>query len=151
MRQYLLENLYNLNEVYTIKDTLIDLSYAQNSNIDLIFPSRLIKGQVSSVEYFLNIQQISERIIVEVPVQVTNKVKGIRVFPSPQTVSLTVVGGVNQISIINPIDIAVTVDFRLWNINKSFYKPRVSFPFDILNWKDLSPRTIELGVAREAK
>lgn len=143
--------LNNLNEVYTIKDTLIDLSYAYNSNIDLIFPSRLINGQVSSVEYFLNIQQISERIIVDIPVQVTNKVKGIRVFPSPQTVSLTVVGGVNQISIINPSDISVTVDFKLWNINQSFYEPRVSFPFDILNWKDLSPRTIELGVAREAK
>ena len=143
--------LNNLNEVYTIKDTLIDLSYAYNSNIDLIFPSRLIKGQVSSVEYFLNIQQISERIIVDIPVQVTNKVKGIRVFPSPQTVSLTVVGGVNQISIINPSDISVTVDFKLWNINKNFYEPRVSFPFDILDWRDLSPRTIELGVAREAK
>ena len=122
-----------------------------DSNIDLIFPSRLINGQVSSVEYFLNIQQISERIIVDIPVQVTNKVKGIRVFPSPQTVSLTVVGGVNQISIINPSDISVTVDFKSWNINQSFYEPRVSFPFDILNWKDLSPRTIELGVAREAK
>ena len=61
------------------------------------------------------------------------------------------VGGVNQISIINPSDISVIVDFKLWNINQSFYEPQVSFPFDILNWKDLSPRKIELGVAREAK
>ena len=77
--------------------------------------------------------------------------KGIRVFPSPQTVSLTVVGGVAQISKIKPSEVSVIVDFKLWNINQSFYEPRVSFPFDILNWKDLSPRTIELGVAREAK
>jgi len=143
--------LNDINRIYTIKDTLLDLAYAINSNIDLIFPSRLISGQVSSVDYNLDIQQISERIIVDIPVQVTNKVKGIRVFPSPQTVSLTVVGGVVQISRIKPSDILVTVDFKLWNINQSFYEPLVNFPFDILNWKDLSPRTIELGVAREAK
>ncbi len=143
--------LNNMNKVYTIKDTLLDLSIATKSNIDLIFPSRLISCQISKVEYYLNIQQISERIIVDIPIQVTNKVEGIRVFPSPQTVSLTVVGGVIQISNIKPSEISVTVDFKLWNINQSFYEPRVSFPFEILDWKDLSPRTIELGVARESK
>ncbi len=143
--------LNDINRVHTIKDTLFDLSYATTSNIDLIFASRLINCKVSRVEYYLNIQQISERIIVDIPIQVTNKVAGIRVFPSPQTVSLTVVGGVTQISKIKPSEILVTVDFMSWNINQNFYEPRVSFPFEILNWKDLSPRSIELGVAREAK
>ncbi len=143
--------LKSINKVQTIKDTLSDLSYAMKSNIDLIFPNRLINSQISNIEYYLDIQQISERIIVDIPIQVINKVKGIRVFPSPQTVSLTVVGGVVQISKIKPNEVSVTVDFNLWNINQSFYEPRVSFPIDVLSWKDLSPRTIELGVAREAK
>ena len=122
-----------------------------NNNIDLIFPSRLINYSVSNIKYHLDIQQISERIIVDIPVKVINKVQGIRVFPSPQTVSLTVVGGAIQISKIKPSDISVTVDFKSWKINKSFYEPFVKFPFSILDWRDLSPRTIELGVAREAK
>ena len=143
--------LNDIDKVFTIQDTLIDLSYTTDSNIDLIFPSRLINCQVSDVKCLLDIQQISERIIVDIPVKVINKVKGIRVFPSPQTVSLTVVGGAIQISRIKPSNISVTVDFKLWNMNQSFYEPHVSFPFDILDWKDLSPRTIELGVAREAK
>ena len=143
--------LNNINEINTLKDTLLDLSSAVKSNVDLIFPSKLINCQVSSIEYFLDIQQISERIIVDIPIKVTNKIKGIRVFPSPQTVSLTVVGGVFQISKIKPSEVSVIVDFNLWNINQSFYEPSVSFPVDILNWKDLSPRKIELGVAREAK
>jgi len=84
--------LNNINNVHTIKDTLSNLSYATKNNIDLIFPSRLINCQVSKIEFYLNIQQISERIIVDIPIQVINKIKGIRVFPSPQTVSLTVVG-----------------------------------------------------------
>ncbi len=143
--------LNNISKVYTMRDTLLDLSYATKRKIGLIFPSRLISCQVSEIEYYLNIQQISERIIVDIPIQVKNKIEGIRVFPSPQTVSLTVVGGVVQISKIKPSDISVTVDFKLWNINQSFYDPQILFPFDILEWKDLSPRTIELGVAREAK
>ena len=77
--------------------------------------------------------------------------KGIRVFPSPQTVSLTVVGGVSQIADIKPNDISVIVDFKSWKLEKNFYTPKIAVPFDILNWKDLSPRTIELGVARESK
>ena len=143
--------LNSINRVYTIKDTLLDLSYAIKSDAELIFPSRLINSQISKIEYYLDIQQISERIIVDIPIKVMNKVKGIRVFPSPQTVSLTVVGGVTQISKIKPSDVSVTVDFNLWNINQNFYEPQVAFPFDVLSWKDLSPRTIELGVAREAK
>ena len=143
--------LDRINSINTIKDTLTDLSYAFDSELDLILPNRLINCSHTEVQYYLDIQQISERIIVDIPVKVINKVKGIRVFPSPQTVSLTVIGGAIQISKIKSNDILVNVDFNSWSINKNFYEPQVLFPFDILDWRDLSPRTIELGVARESK
>jgi len=143
--------LGRINSINTIKDTLTDLSYAFDSELDLILPSRLINCSHTEVQYYLDIQQISERIIVDIPVNVINKVKGIRVFPSPQTVSLTVIGGAIQISRIKSDDILVNVDFNSWSIKQNFYEPQVSFPFDILDWRDLSPRTIELGVARESK
>ena len=143
--------LDRINNINTIKDTLTNLSYAFNSDLNLIIPSRLINCSHTVVQCYLDIQQISERIIVDIPVIVINKVKGIRVFPSPQTVSLTVIGGAIQISKIKSHDILVNVDFNSWSINKNFYEPQVLFPFDILDWRDLSPRTIELGVARESK
>ena len=143
--------LDRINGINTIKDTLTDLSYAFDSKLDLILPNRLINCSHTEVQYYLDIQQISERIIVDIPVKVINKVKGIRVFPSPQTVSLTVIGGAIQISKIKSHDILVNVDFNSWSIKQNFYEPQVSFPFDILDWRDLSPRTIELGVARESK
>ena len=143
--------LDRINNINTIKDTLTNLSYAFNSGLNLILPNRLINCSHTEVQCYLDIQQISERIIVDIPVKVLNKVKGIRVFPSPQTVSLTVIGGAIQISKIKSHDILVNVDFNLWSINKNFYEPQVLFPFDILDWRDLSPRTIELGVARESK
>ena len=137
--------------IFTIKDTLFNLYKITRGQIDLIVPNRLINYSFNRANYYYNIQQISERIIVDIPVKVVNKIKGIRVFPSPQTVSLTVVGGINQIAQIESSEISVVVDFNFWELEKIFYSPEVSIPFDILNWKNLSPRTIELGVARESK
>ena len=143
--------LDKINNVFTIEDTIRNLSKFKTGLIDLSVYNRLIKYSNEKVKFSYNIQQISERIIVDIPVKVINKIKEIRVFPSPQTVSLTVVGGVSQIAKIKPADISVVVDFGLWKIDQNFYTPSVSMPFDILNWKDLSPRSIELGVARESK
>jgi len=143
--------LDGINEVYTAKDTLINLTKSVRGTIDLISQNRLIKLPLKKINYFIDVQQISERIIVDIPVKVINKLRGIRVFPSPQTVSLTVVGGVNQIADIEPNDISVIVDFKSWKLEKNFYIPKIAVPFDILSWKNLSPRTIELGVARESR
>jgi YbbR domain-containing protein len=143
--------LDNIDYVYTSNDTILNLDRGFESEIELLNPNRLIKYSSISAKYAIDVQQISERIIVDIPVKVINKIKGVRVFPSPQTVSLTVVGGLNQISEIEPFDISVVVDFNLWKLEKFFYSPSVSIPFDIINWKDLSPRSIELGVARESK
>ena len=137
--------------VKTMIDTLVNLSKFTSAKIGLIADNRLIKYSEKKVQYSLNIQQISERIVVEIPVKVINKVKGLRVFPSPQTVSLTVIGGAIQISKIKSSDISVVVDFKDWVLDKKFYIPTVSIPFDILSWTDLSPRAIEIGVARESK
>ena len=143
--------LDKIDNIYTIRDTLLQVSNFIEGSINLISPSKLINCSHSEVDFILDIQQISERIIVDIPVSVINKRKGIRVFPSPQTVSLTVIGGAMQIASIKPSDISVFLDFDSWSIDQSFYKPKVLIPFDILNWRDLSPRKIELGVAREAK
>ena len=143
--------LDRIDKINTSRDTLVDLSTTTEGVLSLVLPSNLIKYSHTEVSFLLDIQQISERIIVDIPVSVINKIKGIRVFPSPQTVSLTLIGGATQISKIKPGDISVSVDFTSWTIDQSFYEPKVSIPFDILNWRDLSPRKIELGVARESK
>ena len=61
------------------------------------------------------------------------------------------IGGATQISKIKSSDISVIVDFKDWALDKKFYIPTVSIPLDIISWTDLSPRAIEIGVARESK
>ena len=140
-----------INHIETINDTISGLTSFYSGEIKTKSLGRLIKYSTSSVEISLDIQDISERIIVDVPVIIVNIPKKIRVFPSPQTVSLTVIGGINQISNLNPNDIKVIVDFNDWSHLKQFYEPKVSIPKNLLDWRDISPKNVEIGVAREIK
>ena len=140
-----------INHIETIYDTINGLTSFYSGEIKTQSLGRLIKYSTNSVEISLDIQNISERIIVDVPVVVVNIPDKIRVFPSPQTVSLTVIGGVNQISNLNPTDIKVIVDFNDWSHLKQFYEPKVSIPKNLLDWRDISPKNVEIGVAREIK
>ena len=140
-----------INHIETINDTISGLTSFYSGEIKTKSLGRLIKYSTNSVEISLDIQDISERIIVDVPVIIVNVPKKIRVFPSPQTVSLTVIGGINQISNLNPNDIKVIVDFNDWSHLKQFYEPKVSIPKNLLDWRDISPKNVEIGVAREIK
>ena len=140
-----------INHIETINDTISGLTSFYSGEIKIKSLGRLIEYSTNSVEISLDIQDISERIIVDVPVKIVNIPKKIRVFPSPQTVSLTVIGGINQISNLNPNDIKVIVDFNDWSHLKQFYEPKVSIPKNLLDWRDISPKNVEIGVAREIK
>ena len=140
-----------INHIETIYDTINGLTSFYSGEIKIQSLGQLIEYSTNNVEISLDIQNISERIIVDVPVNVINIPEKFRVFPSPQTVSLTVIGGVEQIANLNPTDIKIIVDFNDWNHLKQFYEPKVSIPKDLLDWRDISPKNVEIGVAREIK
>ena len=140
-----------INHVETDFDTINGLMSFYSGQIKIQSLGRLIKYSSETVEINLDIQNISERIIADIPVRVINVPNKFRVFPSPQTVSLTVIGGVNQISGLSSNDITVFVDFKDWNHLKQFYEPEVKIPEYLLDWRDISPKNIEIGVARELK
>ena len=145
------KELVLINHIETIYDTINGLTSFYTGEIKIQSLGQLIEYSTNSVEISLDIQNISERIIVDVPVNVINIPEKFRVFPSPQTVSLTVIGGVEQIANLNPTDIKIIVDFNDWNHLKQFYEPKVSIPKDLLDWRDISPKNVEIGVAREIK
>ena len=145
------EDIGKINFIETKFDTLIKVKNIVNVDIDLVSLGRLIEYSVNKVNIKVDFQEISERIISDIPVDVINIPADIRVFPSPQTVSLTIVGGFKRISKVLPYDIKVIVDFNRWNHLQQFYEPKVIPPEDIIEWRDLSPKNLEIGVARELK
>jgi len=138
-----------INHVETIYDTINGLTSLYKGYTEIQSLGRLIEYSLTSIEITLDIQDISERIIADIPVRVINVPDKFRVFPSPQTVSLTIVGGVKRIGLLIPEDINVIIDFDNWNHQKQFYEPQVIIPNDILDWRDISPKNLEIGVARE--
>ena len=142
----------SIEYIYTANDTFNNIDMPINAQVSLeTINNTLIEYSFLKLSYFQDIQPISERIISGVPVTIKNNLKGLVVRKNPSTVSLTIVGGLDYISDIQPTDISVTIDFTYqWSPKMQFYEPRVVVPDEILSWKDLTPRNIELAVAKES-
>ena len=112
---------------------------------------QLIEYTPKEVSFSQSVQSISERIISEIPVKILNVKSDIQAFVSPQTVSLTVIGGTEFISNLKPEDLILSVDFNNWNSKKQFYDLKVKTPNDVISWMDLSPRNVELVVNKRTK
>ena len=142
----------SIEYIYTTNDTFNNIDMPINAQVSLeTINNTLIEYSFLKLSFFQDVQPISERIISGVPVKIKNNLKGLVVRKNPSTVSLTIVGGLDYISEIQPTDISVTIDFTYqWSPKMQFYEPRVVVPDEILSWKDLTPRNIELAVAKES-
>ena len=143
----LVETIYYAN---TSPDTILDA----DKNISISLPidppdNQVLEYSHSELFYTQRVQKIGERIISEIPVKILNQDSQMRIFSSPQTVSLTVVGGIEYISNLKPSELEVSVDFNNWREDKQFYEIRVNTPNDVLDWMDLSPMSIELIVTQK--
>ena len=139
-----------INFVEIGPDTFKNIDSDIAVTIPLLAPeNQLIEYTPKNISFIQNVQPISERIISEIPVLIFNPDTNMRIFTSPQTVSLTVVGGLDYISNINPSEIQVFVDFGKWYSENPFYELDVKAPEDIVKWMDLSPKNVELIVTQK--
>ena len=139
----------NITSINTLADTITDISIDISKSINFELPYQQVQLSHPNVLLSVDIQALSERIISEVPVSVINVPLGYRVFVSPHTVSLTIIGGVDFIGDFASEDILLTIDFNSqWNPNRQFYEPQVEVPINIIDWQDLSPPNVELIVTQ---
>ena len=143
------EAVNDINFVYTEKDTLSNLVASLNGSWTIVNPNKLVSFDPKKVDGLINVQPISETIVTSIPVQLINKPADVNVFVNPATVSLTIVGGLEQITNIVPEDIDVIIDFDYWNSDKQFYSPSIKLPEYLIEWKDLSPNNLEILVIKE--
>ena len=143
------EAVNKIDFVFTEKDTLLDLIASVNGNWSILNPNKLVSFDPKKVDALIDVQPISETIVTGIPVELINKPNDVNVFVNPATVSLTIVGGLKQITNILPEDIDVIIDFDLWNSEKQFYSPTIKLPDYLIEWKDLSPNNLEILVIKE--
>ena len=132
--------------VKTEKDTFLNLNVSVEDDLFIINPNKLVDFDPKKVGGYINIQPISETIITSIPVNLINKPNNVEVFVNPSTVSLTIVGGLNQVANTLPQDILVTIDFRDWRPDKQFYSPKIDIPNNLFKWENLSPNNLEILV-----
>tara|TARA_B100000965_G_scaffold43068_1_gene31554 strand:- start:46 stop:1008 length:963 start_codon:yes stop_codon:yes gene_type:complete len=136
--------------VNTEKDTLEGLITSSQVELLIINPNKLVNFDPKKVEGYTDVQPISETIVTGIPVKLINKPNDINVFVNPATVSLTIVGGLNEIASTTSDDIEVVINFeKSWTADKQFYSPKISIPNTVMEWKDLSPNNLEILVIKE--
>ncbi len=145
------EEIATIDHVQIPSDTVNNLSSTLNSIIKVFSNQTLVEYTPNQVAINVDVQQISEKIIADIPVTIRDIPEKIRVFPSPQTVSLTVIGGLQRIATLKPEEIEVSISFNDWSSQKQFYEPKVNLPMGLIDWKDISPKSLEIAVARELK
>ena len=135
--------------VLTEEDTLTNLVASVNSSWLILNPNKLVSFDPRRVDGIIDVQPISETIVTGIPVQLINKPNDVNVFVNPATVSLTIVGGLDQIANTAPENIDVIIDFEYWNSERQFYTPKIQLPDYLIEWKDLSPNNLEILVIKE--
>ena len=140
------EIVNDIKFVKTEKDTFLNLNISVEDDLFIINPNKLVDFDPKKVGGYINIQPISETIITSIPVNLINKPNNVEVFVNPSTVSLTIIGGLNQVANTLPQDILVTIDFRDWRPDKQFYSPKIDIPNNLFKWENLSPNNLEILV-----
>ena len=140
------EIVNDIEFVKTEKDTFFNLNISVEDDLFIINPNKLVDFDPKKVGGYINIQPISETIITSIPVNLINKPNNVEVFVNPSTVSLTIIGGLNQVANTLPQDILVTIDFRDWRPDKQFYSPKIDIPNNLFKWENLSPNNLEILV-----
>jgi YbbR domain-containing protein len=139
----------NITVINTIADTITNVNTDISQYLNFEFPHQQVQLSNPEVLLSVDVQALSERIISEVPISVINVPLGYRVFVSPHTVSLTIIGGIDLIVDFVPEDILLTIDFNnQWKPNIQFYEPHVKVPNSVTDWQDLSPPNVELIVTQ---
>lgn len=138
-------------KIKTEKFTATNISEPLKVPLDLIIPKdKKINISDKSVLLMVDIEQIGERTVYNIPVKVKNITEGITVEVSPSTISLNIVASVSILKSIKPEDIEVYIDFRKdWEQGKSAYVPEVVLPKGVLSWDNMTPRKVEIRVIRE--
>jgi len=140
------EVVKNIEFVNTKNDTFFKLNASVKNEFPIINPNKLVDFDPKKVEGYINIQPISETIVTSIPVNLINKPNDVEVFVNPSTVSLTIIGGLDQVANTLPEDILVTIDFREWRPEKQFYSPKIDIPNNLFKWENLSPNNLEILV-----
>ncbi|MBW6458559.1 MAG: hypothetical protein K0B52_05280 [FCB group bacterium] len=134
---------------HPIKREQADMTFIVN--IPLVNPNpELASLEPGSADVHFDIEMIGERTILNVPVTVKNQPGDLEIQFIPNTVSLRVTGGNNQIQSLAQHDFNVYFDYLTqWLPNKNHYPVKINKPAEVLDVIRIVPDQVEVVVIRK--
>ena len=119
--------------------------------IPIINPNpSLVSISPEEIDVEFMIEMIGERTISNIPIQVKNQPSDLVIQFIPNTVSLRVTGGNNQIQNLTRRDFYVYFDYlSQWFPNRNYYPVKISSPEEVLDVIGINPQQIEVVVTRK--
>jgi YbbR domain-containing protein len=146
--QNYLEGIYEVrSEVFTKEN--VDISF--QTDIPIINPNPdLVSMSKEKLDVVFDIEMIGERSIANIPITIKNKPEDLEIRFIPNTITLRVTGGNNQIQKLTHYDFGVYFDYLTqWFPNKNFYTVKISPPEEVLDVIKLIPEKVEVVVTRK--
>ncbi len=148
------EAVDQVQEVLTSRRTYSDVSAPLDIFVGLWDPNpgKGLAIEPLNVTLNIDIQMIGERQFTEVPVNIINIPEDLDVIVAPSTVAIKVNGGVDYLADLDSIAtnaIEVYVDYRTqWSPESLFVEPQVRLDSNLLDYKDLNPKQLEIITTR---
>ena len=132
-----------------LKKENVDASFVEV--VPVINPNpELLDMDPGNIEVGVNVEMIGERTIANIPIQVKNQPEDLTIQFIPNTVSLRITGGNNQIQSLTARDFTIYFDYLTqWFPNKNYYTVKITPPSEVLDVIRVVPETIEVVVIRK--
>ena len=112
-------------------------------------PEQVLDVDPVNVDIAVDIQMIGERRLEGLPVTLKNVPGNLNVFVGPSTVSLTVTGGVGYLATLDTNAVEVFIDYeRQWSPSDLLVEPQVVLDTNLLEYRDLVPKQLEIITTR---
>lgn len=147
------EEVSRVQAIRTMRDSYRDVTAPLEILVGLLHPNpgKVLDVEPVNVNIKVDVQMISERRLEEVPVKVINVPRNLAVYVSPSTVALTLVGGVDHLAALDSTAVEVFIDYLAqWSPTNLFIEPQVRLDSNLIEFRDLVPRQLEIISTRQS-
>lgn len=140
-----------------IDEVVTDSLVRDNVNLTMDSDLKLVMPENSTVNYAAKkvrirqvVEQIGEKIIKDIPVQVINDDDAVKIEIIPDKISLKVSGALSHLTRLKEDDFNISFDYKKsWQSGESYYTPTIEKPEQVVDVIDVIPKRLNVRVIRE--
>ncbi len=140
-----------LSEITTDTLNREDVSLPINIDLKLNLPAQsTLNFSHNKVNIYQRVEQIGEKIIKDIPVQVKNKADNIDIQLAPEVISLKISAALSSLSELQANDFEIFFDYeKSWQAGENYYPPEIIKPAKVVDIIEIIPEHLDVRVRRE--